>query len=111
MKAFPTALASLFALGLITAAPLAAAKPGKDPSSIPEPANVTEERARLNAEQAEIGRKRAEANAASAKAYEEALRAQQEAAAKAQAEYEARLKKWQEDVAACKAGDVRRCAG
>ena len=111
MKAFRTALASVVTLGLIVATPLAALKPAKDPSSIPEQGNVTEQRAKLNAEQAEIGRKRAEANAASQQAYQEAVRAQQEAAAKAQAEYEARLKKWQEDVAACKAGDTGRCAG
>lgn len=111
MKAFRTALASMVALSLIAGAPLAANKPKKDPSSIPEPANITEQRAKLNAEQAEIGRKREEANAASKLAYEEAVRAQREAAAKAQAEYEAKLKKWQEDVAACKAGDVKRCAG
>ena len=53
--------------------------------------------------------KQLELNAANQKAYDDAVKARDAEIARFNAAYEAAMKKWQEDVAACKAEDTTRC--
>lgn len=77
-----------------------------------------EQRAILNREQGEFAQRQLEENAANQRAYEDAVKAreieikrQEEEYAQRQREYEEAMERWRADVAACKAGDVRRCGG
>lgn len=74
------------------------------------------ERARLNSEQAAAAQAQLDANAASQQAYDAAVReraeiiqAQEAAAAKAAADHQAAMARWEETVKACKRGDRARC--
>ena len=78
----------------------AAAEPGPTPEQL---------RAQINAEQAAVARQQLELNAANQKAYDEAVKAREAEIARINAEYEAAMKKWKEDTAACTAGDTTRC--
>ena len=84
------------------------------PDEKPDP-NAAE-RARLNREQADAARAQLDANAASQQAHDDAVRQreetirQQEAdAAKAAADHQAAMTRWEETVKACKRGDRVRC--
>lgn len=79
--------------------------------------SIEEQRAALNREQAEFAQRQIEENAARQRAYEDHVKAreieissQQDEAARLQREHDAAMQRWREDVAACKAGDKRRCA-
>lgn len=75
------------------------------------------QRAALNREQAEFARRQLEENAANQRAYEDAVKARDIEIASRQEEYarvlqrhEEAMELWRADVAACRAGDRRRCA-
>lgn len=109
----PLALATLLA---IAAAPVGshAAKRAPAPKATTAPAAAptpTPEllRAQLNAEHSAVARQQLDQNAANQKAYDDAVKARDAEIARVNAAYEAAMKKWQEDVAACKAGDTTRC--
>ena len=110
----PLALATLLA---IAAAPVslhaakrppapkvAAAAPAAAPGPTPE-----QLRAQINAEQAAVARQQLDLNTANQKAYDEAVKARDAEIARVNAEYEAAMKKWKEDTAACTTGDTTRC--
>ncbi len=83
----------------------AAGAPSTTPTETPEAA-----RARLNAEQAAAAKKQNDDNAAAKAAYEQSLRDRETLIAKQKADYDAAMKKWEADSAACKAGDMSKCA-
>ena len=85
--------------------PVVAAAPIAAPTESPEAA-----RARLNAEQAAAAQKQNAENAAAKAAYEQSLRDRDALIAKQKAEYDAAMAKWEADTAACKAGDMSKCA-
>lgn len=77
--------------------------------------------AQINAQQAAVARQQLDQNVANQKAYDDAVKAREAEIARVKAAYEAEneqvqaaydaaVKKWQEDSAACKAGDKKRCA-
>ena len=112
-----TALRNILAIATIlalVAAPMAAAKPQPAPqvaAPVPVPtATPEEQRARLNAEQSAAARAQLDQNTANQQAFDDATKARDMEIARVKAEYEAAVKKWEEDVAACKAGDTTRCA-
>ena len=120
MKTIRTALASAAVLALsaaLIAAPADAGSKRKRPvatavvAPVAPPTESPEAaRARLNAEQAAIAKKQNDENAAAKAAYEQALRDRDALIARQKAEYDAAMKKWEADTAACKAGDITRCA-
>lgn len=85
---------------------VAAAAPSTAPAETAEAA-----RARLNAEQAAAAKKQLDENTAARAAYDQSLRDRDALIAQQKAEYDAAMKKWEADTAACKAGDMSRCAG
>jgi predicted methyltransferase len=103
------AIATILALA---AAPMAAAKPQPASQAAAPVPTVTpeEQRALLNAEQSAAARAQLDQNTANQKAFDDATKARDAEIARVKAEYEAAVKKWEEDVAACKAGDAMRCA-
>lgn len=85
------------------------------PALIPEPAVVAaptdeELRAKANADQAKAAADQNAQNAANQQAYQDAIKARDAEIARQKAEHDAAMKKWEEDVAACNAGDAARCA-
>ena len=120
MKTIRTALASAAMLALsaaLIAAPADARGKRKRPvaTAVVAPVAVPTEsaeaaRARLNAEQAAAAKKQNDENAAAKAAYEQALRDRDALIARQKADYDAAMKKWEADTAACKAGDRTRCA-
>jgi hypothetical protein len=114
-----------FGLGLATQAD---AKPRKTiPAPVVAPPAATptispeQQRLDANAAQAKAAADQNAQNAANAQAYETALKARDEKIVRDKAEYDAKvaadkaayeavMKKWEADVAACKAGAVSRCA-
>lgn len=95
---------------------------GLSAPSLAEPADgeipIEQQRAALNREQADFARRQIEENAANQRAYEDQVKAreieiasQQDETARQQREHEAAMQRWRDDVAACQAGDKRRCAG
>ncbi len=97
-----------------------AATPVASPVAAPVEAPDQQQQA-ANAAQAKAAQDQVAANAAAQLAYQEAVKARDEKIARDKAEYEAKIasdkaahdaimQKWQADVAACKAGDVSRCA-
>ncbi len=119
MKTTRTGLALLGALSCLALAATApadarprkqAAKPpAAAPAAVPT-ATAEEQRAAANAEQAKVAQTQAAANAANMQAYQDSVRARDEQIARDKAAYEASVKKWEADVAACQAGDVSKCA-
>ena len=94
--------------------------PAAAPVAAPTEAPDQQQQA-ANAAQAKAAQDQVAANAAAQLAYQEAVKARDEKIARDKAEYEAKIasdkaahdaimQKWQADVAACKAGDVSRCA-
>ena len=86
--------------------------------AIAAPGDAEAQRARLNREQANTAQAQLDANAASQRAHddavrqrEETIRQQQADAAKAAADHEAAMARWQETVKACERGDRARCEG
>ncbi len=130
MTARPNALIRTFALAAILSlaaapatsqapAPQAPATQASAPAAAPQ-LSAEQQLAQLNAEQAATARLQLDKNLANQKAYDDAVkardaeiaRAQAEYAAKnarVQAEYQAAMLKWQENAAACKARDKKRC--
>ena len=84
---------------------VAPAAPAATPSETPEAA-----RARLNAEQAAAAKKQNDDNAAAKAAYDQSVLDRENLIAKQKADYDAAMRKWEADTAACKAGDLTRCA-
>ena len=108
MQVLPATLIAAVAFGL--AVPALA----QDQDTIPSP---EERRAVLNREQAEFAQRQIEENAASQRAYEDAVRAReieiqslQEHHERQRQRHEEAMERWRADVAACNAGDKRRCA-
>jgi hypothetical protein len=116
-------IAALGALSCLTLAATAPAdarprKPAaKPPAAAPAPAPAVmptltpeQQRAEANAAQAKAAADQNAQNAANQQAYQDALKAREEKIARDKAEYDAAMKKWEADTAACKAGDVSKCA-
>lgn len=113
-------IGALASLALVAAAP-ADAKPRKKaarppaaaaapaPAQPPAPTDA-ELLAKANAEQAKAAADQNAQNAANQQAYQDAVKARDAQIARTKAEHDASMKKWEEDVAACKAGDRTRCA-
>jgi len=100
-------------------APLSAEEAPPAPAAdAPKADSEVPESARLNREQANTAQAQLDANAASQRAHddavrqrEETIRQQQADAAKAAADHEAAMARWQETVKACERGDRARCEG
>lgn len=89
----------------VVVAPAAPVAPVATPSETPEQA-----RARLNAEQAAAAKKQNDDNAAAKAAYDQSVRDRETLIAKQKADYDAAMRKWEADTAACKVGDMSKCA-
>lgn len=89
----------------VAAAPAPAPAPTATPTLTPE-----QQRVEANAAQAKAAADQNAQNAANQQAYQDALKARDEKIARDKAEYDAAMKKWEADTAACKAGDSLRCA-
>lgn len=108
----------LAGLAMLAPTPAAFGEPPAPPAPDASPtATPEEQRIEANNAQLKFAQDQLAQNAANQKAYDDAIKANEEtvaaqkaAADKAQADYEAAMKKWQEDVEACKAGDATRCA-
>ena len=120
----------LFLILSLAAAPAFAQTPGRAPAvvstdealadKLAREADLADQARRSEALNAEVNRKNREvqarndaAKAAHAKAeadYQAQLAAQAALNAKVQADYQKQVEAWKADAAACKAGDVKRCA-
>lgn len=103
----------------LSSAPTLAAEPVEPTYGEPTPEAA---RAALNREQAGAARRQSEANLASKQAFEAAQAANEEQIRRDQdayeqekvrlaSEHEAAMQRWREDIAACRAGEWKRCKG
>ncbi len=113
------ALAAILSLAAAPAVSQVAAPQVAAPATAPQ-LSAEQQLAQLNAEQAATARLQLDKNIANQKAYDDAVKARNAEITRVQAaydaenarvtaEYEAAMKKWQENAAACKARDKKRC--